>query len=150
MLTFAGLGAERAVASTMVVLEWLLNRGRVGGGISLVVSAGFFGLALYPVTIMLYAQIILFALGAVFGLLGVLLLALGRPGGGTFEMPEAGTVTKGTERLLRRLEYPYWFCTRCIVQAEYGSCPRCVRTVDVMEVRDASDLKLLRAALGLD
>ncbi len=134
----------------MDVLDWLLDKGRVGGALSLVAAAGFFSATWYEYTVVGWVPIVLPVLGGVFALLGLVLVALGRPGGAKFEMPAEGTVDERTEELLRVLECPYWFCTRCVVQAEYGSCPRCVRTVDVMEVRDSSDLKLLRAALGLE
>jgi hypothetical protein len=65
-----------------------------------------------------------------------------------FEAAESSPLDPAVERLLAETPRPFSFCTRHAEVVEDAYCPRCKGGVDVLEIRDAADVAMARAAMG--
>lgn len=129
----------------MDLLDPLLEMGRPGGVILLLLAAGLIGFTVWDMQATGSFFVAAPGLAFAFGLLGLMLLVAGSPGAQVpIERPPM------SDSLLLRLtepSRPYFVCTHCRSVSGPPPCLACGKTSDVMEIRDDEDMRMALVAM---
>ena len=128
------------------LIDAILRTGRLGGAASLVIALGLFSFTLWDYSANNGFFLALPGLGLLFTLLGVALLVHGNPEdlGSIKDRP----LEPALEDKLNNTAMPFYVCTSCRAMVDGAMCQHCSSFADVLEIRDAEDLRMAKAAMS--